>query len=72
LNGVQLHKPLFQIAFVSEKTVSSSDLMLDIESDKEYRYLKVGDKLSRTEYYDTHFYYDDVRILADFAKALDE
>ena len=72
LNGVQLHKSLFQIAFVSEKTVSSSDLVFEIESDKEYRYMRIGDKLTRAEYYDTYFPYDDVRILADFAKGLDE
>ena len=72
LNGVPLNKSLFQIMISSEKTVSSSDLLLEIESDKEYRYLRIGDKLSRAEYYDNHFYYDDVRVLADFSKALDE
>ena len=55
-----------------EKTVSSSDLVFEIESDKEYRYMRIGDKLTRAEYYDTYFPYDDVRILADFAKGLDE
>jgi predicted unusual protein kinase regulating ubiquinone biosynthesis (AarF/ABC1/UbiB family) len=72
LNGIPIDKSVFQIMIALEKTVSSSDLLLEIESDKEYRYMRIGDKLSITEYYDTYFPYDDVHILGNFAKALDE
>jgi predicted unusual protein kinase regulating ubiquinone biosynthesis (AarF/ABC1/UbiB family) len=70
MNGVQIQKSVFQIMISTEKTVSSSDFLFEVESDKEYRYLRIGDKLTRADYYDTYFPYDDVRILADFAKEL--
>jgi predicted unusual protein kinase regulating ubiquinone biosynthesis (AarF/ABC1/UbiB family) len=72
LNGIKMQQYGFQIMISMEKSVSSSDLLFEVESDKEYRYMKIGDKLTRAEYYDTYFPYDDVRILADFAKGLEE
>jgi predicted unusual protein kinase regulating ubiquinone biosynthesis (AarF/ABC1/UbiB family) len=71
INGVPIQKSKFQCMMVSEKTVASSDLLLELEKDKEYQYLKDSAKVSRAHYYDTYFPYDDMKLLSDFAKQLE-
>jgi hypothetical protein len=70
-NGVSITKSKFKCLTVGEKTMSSSNLLLEIEQDTDYQYMKQDLKCSHTKYYDTHFAYDDLKILADFAKQLD-
>ncbi len=53
---------------VFEKTCASSDLLFELEMDKEYQYLKDDIKKNRVNYYETYFPYDDLKILSDFAK----
>ena len=71
LNGVPIQKSKFQCMLVGEKTVASSDLLLELEKDKEYQYLKDIRNVSQSKYYDTYFPYDDVKILSDFAKGFE-
>lgn len=71
INGVSFQKSKFQCIIVTEKTVASSDLVFELEKDKEYRYLQDIQKVSHSKYYDTYFPYDDIKILADFAKGLE-
>ncbi len=71
VNSVQIQKSIFQCMMVFEKIGASSELLFEIEKDKEYRYLQDIQKKSHSKYYDTYFPYDDVKILADFAKGVE-
>lgn len=71
LNGVPIQKSNFQSMIMSEKTVASSDLLLELEKDNDLKYIKDTIKKPHSKYYETYFPYDDIKILSDFAKQLE-
>jgi len=71
LNGIPIQKSKFQCLIVTEKYIASSDLLDELEKDKEYQYLKDDIKKNRVNYYETYFPYDDMKLLKDFVKELE-
>lgn len=71
INGVPIQQSKFKCMIFFEKSVASSDLLLELEKDKEYRYMQDIQKVSHSTYYDTYFSYDDLKVLSDSAKQLE-
>ena len=65
LNGMQIKKEVFQQAAFAEKTSSTTNLVLDLESDPEYQYMADCLKKSRKLYCATYFPHDDMKIYAN-------
>ena len=66
VNGIKLKKEFFQILTFTEKLLASINLINEIESYTEYKYM-YNDlrKSTNAYYYDKYFPYDDVKILRD-------
>ena len=70
LNGVSINTSVFGIVMIFDKSVSSSNLMLELEKDTDCMYMRRTLRKSHVEYYETYFKYDDIQVLVDFAKRI--
>jgi predicted unusual protein kinase regulating ubiquinone biosynthesis (AarF/ABC1/UbiB family) len=71
IHGVPVDKSKFKCIMVGEKSVASSNLLLELENDTDCMYFKRAMNQSHSTYYNAYYPYDDVKTLRDFAVKFD-